>query len=378
MAPSPNPMDLLSRVRRDVERNAQRARNAVKLVTSNQAHAATSPRDTVWSHGRSQLWHYRSDQVRVSPPLLIVFSLFSKSYILDLSPGNSFIERLIQAGFDVFMVDWGIPDERDAQNRLEDYVDGYLPAVVARIQEVTGAEEINVLGYCFGGDLSLLYLAHHPDAPVRSLSVMATPVDFEQVGPLGDMFRVGGTEVSTVLNADGNLPPSVVLQGFRSLAPTAEITRYVNLWDKLWSDEYVASYQAMTGWGDDHIPLAGATAEQIATMLVRQNAMITDQLVLGGDAVHLSDITCPFLTVRASRDHIVPEAATAPLIDLVGSAEKDELVLDAGHVGLLVGRTAARTTIPTIIEFLHRRSDVTDPAGTDPADTDSANDRGTA
>src|ERR1700729_2321316 len=106
MAPSPNPMDLLSRVRRDVERNAQRARNAVKLVTSNQAHAATSPHDTVWSHGRSQLWHYRSDQVRVSPPLLIVFSLFSKSYILDLAPGNSFVEQLLAAGFDVYLLDW--------------------------------------------------------------------------------------------------------------------------------------------------------------------------------------------------------------------------------------------------------------------------------
>ena len=91
--------------------------------------------------------------------------------------------------------------------------------------------------------------------------------------------------------------------------------------------------------------------------MVRDNAIVNDRLVLSGDRVHLADITVPFLTVLANRDHIVPEASAAPLIDLVGSPDKHELRLDGGHVGLLVGRTAARTTIPTIIDFLLRRSD---------------------
>jgi polyhydroxyalkanoate synthase len=356
MALAPSPKDLLNRVRRDVERNTLRARNAIKLVTTERSTAGTTPHDVVWERGRSQLWHYRSDKVSLSPPLLIVFSLFSKSYILDLSPGNSFIEHLIDAGFDVYMIDWGIADERDANNQLEDYVDGYLPAAIDRIRERSGAAEINVLGYCFGGVLSLLHLAHHPDAPVRSLTVMATPIDYTETGGLSGMFAEGRMEVDEALDADGNLPPNVILSGFRSLTPTAEVTRYVNLWDKLWSDEYVAAYQAMTGWGDDHVPLAGATARQLQTMLVRDNAFMTDRLVLAGERVRLADIRCPFLTVRAARDHIVPEAAAAPLLDLVGSPEKDELRLDAGHVGLLVGRTAAKTTIPKIIDFLRRRS----------------------
>ena len=94
--------------------------------------------------------------------------------------------------------------------------------------------------------------------------------------------------------------------------------------------------------------------------MVRDNAIVNDEVVLSGDRVHLADIRVPFLTVLANRDHIVPEASAAPLIDLVGSPDKHELRLDGGHVGLLVGRTAARTTIPTIIDFLLRRSE--DPA----------------
>ena len=95
-------------------------------------------------------------------------------------------------------------------------------------------------------------------------------------------------------------------------------------------------------------------------MLVRDNGMLNDRLTVGGDPVHLRDIQVPFLTVRANRDHIVPPDATAPLIDLVGSPDKHELCLDAGHMGLVVGRTAAKTTVPTIIDFLRRRSDELD------------------
>jgi polyhydroxyalkanoate synthase len=160
-----------------------------------------------------------------------------------------------------------------------------------------------------------------------------------------------------VFDEDGNVPPHVVLQSFRALKPTAEVSRYVTLWDQLWSDEYLDAYQAMTSWSDDHIPFPGAAARQTVDMLVRDEGLLADRLELGGDRVHLRDITVPFLNVLARRDHIVPEAAAAPLIDLVGSPDRHELRLDAGHIGLVVGRTAARTTIPTIIDFLRRRSD---------------------
>jgi polyhydroxyalkanoate synthase len=137
----------------------------------------------------------------------------------------------------------------------------------------------------------------------------------------------------------------------------------VTLWERLWNDEYVAAYQAMTGWSDDHVPFPGAAAEQTVQMLVRDNAMVNDRLVVDGDPVSLRDIRLPFLTVRADRDHIVPPDATAPLIDLVGSEDKHELRLDAGHMGLVVGKTAAKKTVPTIIDFIRRRSEPVEGTG---------------
>jgi polyhydroxyalkanoate synthase subunit PhaC len=356
--PLSSPMSVVERVRREVERNALRVRNGIRLAAGiRPPGVGQTPKEIVWRRGRSELWRYRSDHIRVSPPLLIVYSLFNRSYILDLQPGNSFVEHLLNAGFDVYLLDFGIPDERDAGNTLDDYADDYLPAAVERVRQVSQDEQVNLLGYCFGGVLSLLYAAHHLDAPLRSMTVLTTPADFEQLGQLGDLLG-GGLDVETLLDGEGNVPADVILQGFRTLRPTGEITQYVDLWERLWSDEYVAAYQAMTGWATEQIPLPGGVARQIVEM-VRENPLMTERIVVGGDRVRLSDITVPFLHVLANRDHIIPESAAAPLIGLVGSRDKQELRLDAGHVGLLVGKTAAKTTLPTITDFLKQRSMVT-------------------
>jgi hypothetical protein len=70
----------------------------------------------------------------------------ARSYVLDLTPGNSFVERLLAAGFDVYLLDWGTPDERDAANRLEDYVDAAIPAAIEqRIFGITAAVIVVVM-----------------------------------------------------------------------------------------------------------------------------------------------------------------------------------------------------------------------------------------
>jgi polyhydroxyalkanoate synthase subunit PhaC len=354
----PGSASILDLVRQKVGRAGLRARNGARMAAGvSRPAVGQTPKDVVWRHGRSELWRYRSENTDGSrPPLLIVFSLFSRSYIMDLRPGNSFVERLLAAGFDVYLLDWGVPDERDAANRLEDYVDDYLPAAVERVRQVSGAQQVNLLGYCFGSVLALLYAAHHRDAPLRSLTVMTTPVDLHHLGPLGNLISLGGLDVDRLLDADGNVPPHVIFQGFKSLKPTSAITQKVDLWERLWNEEYVGAHQAMIGWASDHIPLPGGVARQLAQM-IHDNAIVNDQLVMGGDRVHLTDIKVPFLTVMANRDHIVPEASASPLIHLIGSPDKHELRLDGGHVGLLVGRTAAKTTIPTIIDFLLRRTE---------------------
>lgn len=352
------PNDLLSRVKRDVERSALRARNGLKHLSGvGRPDLGQSPKEVVWSSGKAQLLRYRSDQRSVHPPLLFVHSLVSRSYVFDLAPGNSFVEAMLAQGFDVFLTEWGEPDEMDAENSLETYCDGYLPDMVAAVQAITGADEVNLYGYCFGGVLSLLYAAGHPDAPLRSLAVMATPVDFSEMGPMSALLQEGKVEPEDLIDPTGNVPADVIGNSFRLLQPTADLTTYADLWQNLWSDDYLKSHQTMTQWGKDHVPFAGACFVQVAELLARGNLLATGQVPLGDRVVDLADITVPFVSIVGERDHIVPSASSAGLAELVGSAEAEELRLPAGHVGLVVGRSAHRHNIPAIAGWLERHSE---------------------
>jgi len=352
------PDELVARIRRDTERNVLRVRNGLKhLAGVGSPELSRTPKDTVWQSEKVQLWRYQSDRRHIATPLLFVHSLVSRSYVFDLVPGNSVVETMRDRGFDVFLIDWGVPDELEAGNTLETYADDYLPEIVDVVTELTGQPDVNMFGYCFGGVLALLSVAGNTDMPVRSLAVQATPVDFRHMGPMASMMQEGRVEPSDLIDATGNVPAEVMRNSFRVLKPTGDITGYVNLWQHLWNDDFVAAHQTMTQWANDHIPFAGAAFVQTGELFARQNRLATGRVPLGGRIVDLADITVPFLNIVGEKDHIVPPEATGALTKLVGSAEVEELRLPAGHVGLVVGRTAQRQYLPAMANWLERHSE---------------------
>ena len=149
MATMPTPTDLLDRIRLDVERNALRARNGLKhLAGVGRPEVGCTPKDIVWRRDKVQLYRYQSPGPTLGPPILLVMSLVSKPYVLDLRPGNSFVEALVARGFDVFMIDWGTPDAADADNGFETYCDEYIPfacAAAMRTQRRRGTPRLRLL-----------------------------------------------------------------------------------------------------------------------------------------------------------------------------------------------------------------------------------------
>jgi polyhydroxyalkanoate synthase len=351
------PAELARRVQRDLERSFLRFRNGIKYMAGiDRPGLGLTPKDTVWTRDKMQLWRYRSDQRRFATPVLMVMSLVSRSYIFDLRPGNSLVEYLLRRGFDVFVLDWGVPDHLDADNSLSTYTDDYLPQAVDVIVRITGADTITMNGYCFGGVLALLHAAAHPD-PIRNLITMATPVDTTAMGPMNTMTAEGRIDPETLIGEDGNVPASVIENSFRMLKPTGEIADYVNLWDNLWNDEFMESYQAMTTWARDQIPFPGAAFLENVHLLGRQNLLKGGTVPIGGRDVHLADIRCPFLSIIGEKDHIVPLAGAQGLADLVGSEDKTELMVSSGHVGLFVGRSAQKKTLPPLCDWMEAHSE---------------------
>jgi len=333
---------LLDRVQRDVERAVLRGRNGLRYAAgTSRPKVGRTPKDVVWSRHKAELWHYRNEDVRYAPPVVIVHSLVSRSYVLDLYPGNSAIDFLLSQGLDVYLLDWGVADEAESGNTLETYTDSYLPEALAAV-----GGEVTVLGYCFGGVLSLLAAAK---LPMRNLVLMATPVDFTGMEAITALVRDGRLDPDELIDATGNVPPEAVEGAFRLLKPTAEYSQYANLWQHLWNDEYMEGYQAMGQWTRDHVPFPGAAFRQTVERLVRENGL------MDGSLADLSAIDVPVLNVMAEKDHIVPLGAAEPLAQLIPHAE--ELRLQAGHVGLVAGRAAAKVTLPGIAGWIAEHSE---------------------
>jgi poly[(R)-3-hydroxyalkanoate] polymerase subunit PhaC len=356
-----NPTDVLSRINRDVERSLLRARNGVRYVRgTHRPKLGATPKEVVWRRGKAELWRYSGGRVRYGPPVLIVHSLVSRSYILDLRPGNSLVEYLVDSGLDVFMLDWGVPDELDADNDLERYVDWYLPRAVAAVRRETGADEVTMAGYCLGGVMATLYAAGHPDARVRNLILMATPLDFSEMGAMVGFLREGRLAPDDLIDATGNVPADALYTGFYMLAPTVEIAQKATLLEHLWNDEFVEGFQAMSQWSRDHVPFPGAAFRQIAQQLVRDNVLMTGSMRLGNRRVNLADVRGNVLNAVAERDNIVPPAAVEPVMQLVGdAARRAELRLPGGHVTFGTGRSARTHTMPRLAAWIAEHSEET-------------------
>jgi len=346
------------RVLREYERALLRTRNGLRFAAGTlQPDVGRSPRETVWSSGRAELWRYRNDDVRVAPPVFIVPSLVSRSYILDLLPKNSFVGALGRAGLDVFLLDWGVPDRRDAGNTFETYVDDLVPRGIEAALHESGAEEVTLVGHCFGGVLALLLGATHPELPVRSMVTLATPVDYDRLGVIVGLLREGRLEPDALLDQDGNVPAEVISAAFRLLKPTDDLVQYVTMWENLWNDEFMEGYLAINGWAKDQVPFPGALCRQVTTDLIRGNALVRGGMRVGGREVDLGAVDRPLLNVVAEKDNIVPVASADVVESLVGSADATTLRLPTGHIGYVVGRAATRTTIPSIIEWIRAHSE---------------------
>ena len=147
---------------------------------------AQTPRDELALEGGARLYHFRSAAAR-GMPLVLVPSMINRWYVLDLRPGASLVEALVGAGFDVWCLDWGVPE---AEDRFLDWeaVNARLGRAVRRVRRETGAAKLGVLGYCMGGTLTSIYVAQHADE-IAALVTLAAPIDFQRGGQLRCMVE---------------------------------------------------------------------------------------------------------------------------------------------------------------------------------------------
>jgi polyhydroxyalkanoate synthase len=312
-----------------------------------------TPHDVVWHENKWRLLHFRSAHPptdRWRTPILLVPSLINRWYILDLRPGKSFVEYLVNAGHDVYCIDWGTPAAEDRYITFDDVCQSYIGRAVRKVAAAGPDGVAHVLGYCLGGTLAAIHTAANP-THVASLVAMAAPIDFSHAGTLATWTRSPGFDVGALVDGFGNVPWPLMQASFQLLKPTLNLVKLVSLVDRAWDDEFLDGFLATERWGNDNVSFPGECYRRYIDELYRENRFVNGTMRLAGHEARLDAIDCPTLAVTFEHDHIVPVASATALLAGISSPDKAQLHLTGGHVGAVVSRKAAQGLWPQLSQW---------------------------
>jgi polyhydroxyalkanoate synthase len=311
-----------------------------------------SPKRLIWTKNKARLYRYEhtiDNPIVYQTPLLIVYALINKPYILDLLPERSFIAYLVKHGVDVYLLDWGTPGPEDQELCFDDLVMKYLPRAIRQVLKTSGQSRVNLFGYYIGGVLNMLYAAMYPNAPLCSIILLATPVDFSDAGLLGSWLNARFFDADRLVGAMGNVHPAFITGGAMlvnavgnpSLLPVKDKDeRFLEVWIALWF------------WGIDGIPFPGEAFRQWIRDFYQGNKLINNHLLLAGRCVLLSQITAPLMTIAAEEDILVPLQQVKSALQAVSSAERELVTLPGSHFALMAGSRAANDLWPRVVDWI--------------------------
>ena len=334
------------------ELNTKLIKGSEFLSEIDEIDVGTAPKTLVYEEDKLKLYHYKPEADKaIGVPVLIVYALVNRPYMLDIQPDRSFIRNLLKLGLDIYIIDWGYPAQADRYLSMDDYINGYLDNCVNVIRKKSKSDKVSLMGVCQGGTFSAIYASLHPEK-VQNLVTLVAPFDFSTNDGL--LFSWSKTmDVDALVDAYGVVPGHVLNEGFLMLMPfNLNIKKYVDMLDVMEDKEKLLNFLRMEKWIFDSPGQAGECLRQFVKDCYQGNKLIKGKLKLGDKTVNLKNISMPVLNIYASADHLVPPAATKPLNDLVGSEDKTLYEFKGGHIGVFVGSRSQKELAPAIIKRL--------------------------
>ena len=319
----------------------------------------TFPYDVIDTDGSVKLLHYRPlvNKSSKSPetPLLIIYAMINRYYILDLQHDKSVIKHYLDRGIDVYVVDWGDPGPEDMYNTINDYME-YMDRIVNLIREKHSVEKITLQGYCMGGTFSAIYSSLHPEK-VKNLILQAAGIDFStQAG----IINIWGKYIDPdrIVDTYGNVPSEVLNLGFLMIDPVRLMyDKYVQFYQNSKDDDYVKNFIRMEKWIFDSPDVPGEVYRQFIKDLYQRNLLVKNEFeVEPGTMVDLKKIDMPLLTIVGENDTLIPPDSTTPIMNLVSSTDKTTLAVKSGHIGISVSTKAHKELWPKVADWIVERS----------------------
>ena len=315
----------------------------------------STPHRVVYTRGSMRLLRFEPTVRRHATPILFVYSLINRYYILDFLPGRSLIEFMRDQGYDVYAIDWGTPGALEEQMNWDEFLGGLMRSAVQWTLKVSGAKDLTMYGYCMGGTMALAYAALYPQG-LRNFVAQATPVDFHEGGIFHTWTRPEYFNVDAMVDAHGNVPIDLMEAGFSMMAPIQRLTKWLEVFRRIDDPEFVTTFLAMECWAADNVPFPGEVYRQYVKDCYQENNFYEGRMVVGGRTVELGHITCPLLTLIAENDTIAPPASSTALDGKVGSVDKTTMRFPVGHIGLSTSSKGPRMIWPEVAKWIAAHS----------------------
>ena len=351
------PVDLiLSKMTEEAEKAQSRAQKASEVLLEDlDTDLAKTPYEVVYQQDRVKLKHYLpTTKSRYKTPLLVVYALINRETMLDLQPGRSVVERFLDNGIDLYMIDWGYPSRKDQFQGFDDHINGYMDDIVDFIRHEHKIDKINLMGICMGGTFSVIYSALHPEK-IKNLVTTVTPTNFDTDKGLLHVW-MKNIDVNRLVDTFGNLPADMMNFGFLLLNPARlMIDKYVGFMEHMDNKEFVENFVRMERWIFDSPDLPGEVFRQFITDCYQGNKLLKNELEVGGKRVDLQRLTMPLLNIYGKFDHLVPPEACEKLVSHVGSKDTEDICLNTGHIGIYVSSRYQNEFAPKIAQWLKER-----------------------
>lgn len=360
MTQSKIPVDLiLAKLSEEVEKAQSRVHQASKVLLDDlDTTIANTPYEVVYQEDRVKLKHYLPrTKISYTTPLLVAYALINRETMLDLQPGRSVVERFLDSGIDLYMIDWGYPTPKDRFLGFDDHINGYMDNIVDFIRKQHKVEKINLMGICMGGTFSVIYSALHPEK-IKNLVTTVTPTNFDTKKGLLHVW-MEHIDADRVVDTFGNLPADMMNLGFLLLNPARlMIDKYVGFMEHMDDKQFVENFVRMEKWIFDSPDLPGEVFRQFIKDCYQGNKLIQSKLEVGGERVDLKKLTMPLLNIYGKYDHLVPPEACEQLVKHVGSRDTEDICLETGHIGIYVSSKYQKEFAPKIAGWLKARDKI--------------------
>lgn len=341
-------------------------RNAVEVARFSRLEpTAHTPYNVVLTEPIFRLRHYASAQTHKArrPAIVLVPPLMLTAEVYDVSPDASAIAALSTGGVDPYVVDFGAPERQAGglQRTLSDHVVGVSRAV-DHVREASGAD-VHLAGYSQGGMFCYQTAAYRQSKGLASLITYGSPVNphRDPVSWLPEDVAVrvltGAGRLLSKSFSESALPAWMSRTGFRMLSPTKELRGLLEFFTGLQSRENTRRegqrrFLAGEGW----VAWPGPALAEFVEQFIQHNRLFSGGFVIDGRPLTLTDITCPVLAFVGETDDIARPPTVRAFQEAAPRAAAYEMVLPAGHFGLVVGTKAMKATWPTTAAWIKWQS----------------------